>query len=100
MQPIIKHRSFTHWVDDDQQSVIRPGSQLHATVLQVKGEMEDNNLTVALKDGRRVPCDHPRVLQQDFSLVDDGKVAVGTAEQRTGVFFLSTVHTFIYERDR
>lgn len=43
--------------------------------------MEDNNLTVTLKDGRRVPCDQPSVLQQDFGFVDDGKVAIGTAEE-------------------
>lgn len=71
----------THWVDDDQQPIVRPGSQFHATVLQVKGEMEDDDLTVALKDGRRVPRYHPRVLQQDFSFMDDGKVTVSTAEE-------------------
>lgn len=43
--------------------------------------MEDDDLTVALKDGRRVPRYHPRVLQQDFSFMDDGKVAVSTAEE-------------------
>lgn len=46
--------------------------------------MEDNNLTVTLKDGRRVPCYHPIVLQQDFSFMDDGKVTVSTAEEDDG----------------
>lgn len=45
--------------------------------------MEDNDLTVTLKDGRRVPCYHPSVLQQDFGLMDDGKVTVSTADERT-----------------
>lgn len=44
--------------------------------------MEDNNLTVALEDGWRVPNNLPSVLQQDFSFVDDGKVAIGAAEKR------------------
>lgn len=43
--------------------------------------MEDNNLTVTLKDGRRVPSYHPIVLQQDFSFMDDGKVTISTAEE-------------------
>lgn len=73
--------SYTHRVDDDQQSIVCPGSQFHATVLQVEWEMEDNNLTVALKDGWRVPCYHPSVLQQAFSFMDDGKVTVSTAEE-------------------
>lgn len=73
----------THWVDDNQQAIVGPGSQFHATVLHVKREMEDNNLTVALEDGWRVPDDLPSVLQQDFSFVDDGKVAIGAAEKRS-----------------
>lgn len=40
--------------------------------------MQDDDLAVALEDGRRVPRYHPSVLQQDFGLVDDGEVAVGT----------------------
>lgn len=75
---------LTYWVDDNQQSIVGPGSQFHATVLQVKREMEDNNLTVALEDGWRVPNNLPSVLQQDFSFVDDGKVAIGAAEKRRG----------------
>lgn len=74
----------THWVDGDQQSIIRPGSQFHAAVLQVEREMEDDNLTVTLKDGRRVPRYHPVVLQQDFSFMDDGEVTVSAAEERRG----------------
>lgn len=73
--------SYTHWVDDDQQSIIGPCSQFHATVLQVEREMEDNNLTVTFKDGRRVPCYHPGVLQQDFGFMDDGEVTISTAEE-------------------
>lgn len=72
---------IAHRVDDDEQSVVRPGAQFHAAVLQVKGEMQDDDLAVALEDGRRVPRYHPGVLQQDFGLVDDGKVAIGTAEE-------------------
>ena len=68
-------------MDGDQQPVIRPGSQLHAAVLQVEGEVEHDDLTVALEDGGGVPGDHPRVLQQNFGLVDDGEVAVGAAEK-------------------
>ena len=41
--------------------------------------MEDNDLTVTLEDGWRVPRYHAVVLQQDFGFVDDGKVAVSTA---------------------
>ena len=72
---------YTHWVDNDQQSIICPGAQFHATVLQVEREMEDDNLTVALKDGWRVPCYQPSVLQQAFGFVDDGKVTVSTAKE-------------------
>lgn len=43
--------------------------------------MEDNDLTVTLKDGWRVPCYQSSVLQQDFSLMDDSEVAVGAAEE-------------------
>lgn len=43
--------------------------------------MQDNNLTVTLKDGRRVPRYHPSVLQQHFGFMDDSKVAVGAAEE-------------------
>lgn len=71
----------THRVDDDQQSIIRPCSQLHAAVLHVEREVQHNDLTVTLKDGRRVPGDQPGVLQQDFSLMDDGKVAVSAAQE-------------------
>lgn len=46
--------------------------------------MEDNNLTVALEDGWRVPNNLPSVLQQDFSFVSDGKVAISAAEKRRG----------------
>lgn len=46
--------------------------------------MEDNNLTVALEDGWRVPNNLPSVLQQDFSFVFDGKVAIGAVEKRRG----------------
>ena len=42
--------------------------------------MEDNDLTVTLKDGRGVPRYHPSVLQQDFSFMDDSKVPISTAE--------------------
>lgn len=45
--------------------------------------MEDNNLTVTLKDGWRVPRYLPSVLQQDFGLMDDGKVPVSTAEEQS-----------------
>lgn len=74
---------MTHWVDDNQQAIVGPRSQFHATVLHIKREMEDNNLTVALEDGWRVPDDLPSVLQQDFSFMDDGKVAIGAAEKRS-----------------
>lgn len=73
----------THLVDDNQQSSVGPGSQFHAAVLHIKGEMEDTDLAVALEDGRRVPDDLPRVLQQHLSLVDDGEVAIGAAEERS-----------------
>lgn len=46
--------------------------------------MEDTDLAVALEDGRRVPDDLPRVLQQHLSLVDDGEVSIGAAEERSG----------------
>lgn len=39
--------------------------------------MQHNDFTVALEDSRRVPCDHSRVLQQHFGLMNDGKVTVG-----------------------
>lgn len=71
----------THWVDDNQPSIVGPGSQFHATVLHIKREMEDNNLTVALEDGWRVPNNLASVLKQDFSFMDDGKVAIGAAEK-------------------
>lgn len=43
--------------------------------------MEDDDLTVTLKDGWRVPRYHSSVLQQDFSFMDDGKVTISTAEE-------------------
>lgn len=46
--------------------------------------MEDTDLAVALEDGRRVPDDLPRVLQQHLSLVNDGEVTIGAAEERSG----------------
>lgn len=46
--------------------------------------MEDSDLAVALEDGWRVPDDRPSMIQQDFGFVDDGKVAVGAAERRSG----------------
>lgn len=69
----------THRIDDNQQAIVGPGSQFHATVLQVKWEVEDNNLTVTLKNGWRVPCYHAGVLQQNFRFMNDGKVTVSTA---------------------
>lgn len=66
-------------IDDDQVSIVGPGTQLHAAVLEVKGEMQHDDFTVALEDGRWVPCDHSCVLQQHFGLVNDGKVSVSTA---------------------
>lgn len=71
----------THRIDDDQQPIICPRPQFHATVLQVKWEMEHDNLTVTLKDGWRVPCDRPIALQQDFSFMDDGKVTISAKEE-------------------
>lgn len=70
---------FYYWVDDDQVSIVGPGTQLHTTVLEVKGEMQHNDFTVALEDGRRVPRDQSSVLQQHFGLVNDGKVTVSAA---------------------
>lgn len=43
--------------------------------------MEDNDLTVTLKDGWRVPRNHPGVFQQDFSLMDDGKISIRAAQE-------------------
>lgn len=40
--------------------------------------MKDNDLTVTLVDCRWVPCYHARVLQQDFGLMDDGKITIST----------------------
>lgn len=50
-------------VDDNQVTVVGPYAELHAAVLQVKREVNDNDLTVALKDGRRIPSDEPGVFQ-------------------------------------
>lgn len=69
-------------IDNDQVSIVGPGSQLHGAVLEVKGEMQHNDFTVAFEDGGRVPRDHARVLQQHFGLVDDGEVTVGTVDSR------------------
>lgn len=66
-------------VHDDQVSVISPGPELHGAVLEVKGEVQHNDLTVTLKDGRWVPRDHSSVLQQHFGLMNDGKVTISTA---------------------
>lgn len=66
-------------IDDDQVPIVGPGTQLHAAVLEVEGEMQHNNFTVAFEDGGWVPCDHPSVLQQHFGLMNNGKVTVGTA---------------------
>lgn len=70
---------LNYWIDDNQGSIIGPGPQLHSAVLQVKGEMQHNDFTVALEDGRRVPCDLSCVLQQHFGLMNDGKVSISTA---------------------
>lgn len=39
--------------------------------------MQHDDFTVALEDGRWVPCDHSRVLQQHFGLMNNGKVTIG-----------------------
>lgn len=76
---LLKKWSEWHYrIDDDQVSIVGPGAQLHAAVLEVKGEMQHNNFTVALEDGRWVPRDHSCVLQQHFGLMNDGKVTVST----------------------
>lgn len=67
-----------YWINDNEVSIVGPGSQLHAAVLEVKREMQHNDFTVAFEDGRWVPRDHARVLQQHLGLVDDGKVTIGT----------------------
>lgn len=72
-----------YWIDNDQVSIVGPGSQLHSAVLEVKREVQHNDFTVAFEDGRRVPCDHARVLQQHFGLMDDGKVSIGTVDSDT-----------------
>lgn len=64
-------------IDDDQVSVVGPCAQLHAAVLEVKGEMQHDDFTVALEDGRWIPCDHSCVLQQHFGLMNNGKVTIG-----------------------
>lgn len=65
-------------IDDNQVAIIGPGTKLHAAVLQVEGEVQHDDLTVTLEDGRGVPRDHASVLQQHFRLVNDGKVTVST----------------------
>lgn len=72
---------WNYRIDFDQVPIIRPGAQLHAAVLEVEGEMQHNNFTVALKDSRRVPCDHSSVLQQHFGLMNNGKVSICTVGQ-------------------
>lgn len=76
--PLKKWSVWNYWIDDNQVSIIGPGTQLHTAVLKVKGEMQHNDFTVALEDCRWVPCDHPSVLQQHFGLMNDGKVAIST----------------------
>ena len=66
-------------VDHYQVAVVGPCPQLHTAVLQVEGEVKHNDLTVALKDGRRVPGDQTCVLQQHLGLMDDCKVSICTA---------------------
>ena len=73
-----------HRVDDHQGAVVGPGAQLHAAVLQVEGEVQHDDLTVALEDGGWVPGDLPGVLQQNLGLVDDGKVPVSTGRPHRG----------------
>lgn len=66
-------------VDDNQVSIVGPYAELHAAVLQIKREVNDHNLTVALKDGWRIPRDQPGVFQQDLCLVHNGEVSISTA---------------------
>lgn len=70
--------NFYYRVDDDQVAVISPGTQLHGAVLEVEGEMQHNDFTVAPENGRWVPCDHPGVLQQHFGLMNNGEVTIST----------------------
>lgn len=76
--PLKKRSEWNYRIDDNQVSIVGPGAQLHTAVLEVKGEMQHNNFTVALEDGGWVPRDHSCVLQQNFGLVNDGKVTVST----------------------
>lgn len=48
--------------------------------------MENDNLTVTLIDGWRVPCYHPSVFQQDFSFMDDGKITISTGREEEDCF--------------
>lgn len=66
-------------VDDNQVAVVGPYAKFHAAVLQVEREINYNDLTVALKDGWRIPGDQPSVFQQDLRLVHDGEVSISTA---------------------
>lgn len=65
-------------VDGHDRAVIGPGAQLHAAVLLIKGKVGDDDLTVALEDGRRRPRDVAGVVQQHFGELDDGKVTICT----------------------
>lgn len=76
-------------VDDDQVAIIGPYAELYAAVLQVKREVNYDNLAVALKDGWRIPGNQPGVFQQDLRLVHNGEVSVSTATRNhTGLLHM------------
>lgn len=85
---------YSYWVDDDKVAIIGPRSKFHAAVLQVEGEVKDDDLTVALKDCGGSPCYHTRVLQQDLRLMDDGKVSISAAHTQIKKYIRPGICTF------
>lgn len=79
VQPRPSLEGGAYRVDGHHRAVVRPGAQLHAAVLFIKGKVGDDDLTVAFEDGRGCPCDVASVVQEHFGELDNGKVAICTA---------------------
>lgn len=76
LKPASTREAATYRIDCHHRAIIGPGAQLHAAVLLIKGEMGDNDLTVAFIDGWRRPGDVASVVQEHLGEFDNGKVAI------------------------
>lgn len=74
------YKLLAYRVNNNHCTIICPSSQLHAAVLLVKWEVRDYNFTVTFKNSWWRPGDQACVLQKDFGVFNDGKIAICAAK--------------------